>query len=261
VSETSLAWKALRGKSIIVTGGAHGIGRAYCEHLAQAGASVAVADIDGATAEAVAESIRQADGQACGVATDVASWQSVQTLVGIATERFGGVDGLVNNAALFASIPISRVGFEAITEDEWDRVMAVNVKGMWLCCRGVAPVMRQRGGGAIVNVSSNTVFTGSPLRLHYVASKAAIVGMTRVLSRELGADNIRVNAVAPGSTLSEEQPTEEIIRMREAPVARRSLQRVQTPRDVVGTVLFLISDDSAFITGQTLVVDGGEFVH
>jgi 3-oxoacyl-[acyl-carrier protein] reductase len=176
-------------------------------------------------------------------------------------ERFGRIDVLVTNAAVFATIPISRVAFDQISEDEWDRVMTVNVKGVWLCCRAVVPAMRRRGGGSIVNISSGTVFNGSPGRVHYVASKAAVVGITRVLARELGGDNIRVNAIAPGNTLSEENPTEEIVRMREAAAASRALKRVQRPQDLVGAVQFLLSDDAAFITGQTLLVDGGTVLH
>ena len=250
----------LDDKTVVVTGGAHGIGRAYCERFAREAARVVVADVDGAAADAVAAGIRQAGGEALAVQTDVARWESVQAMARQASDQFGGVDALVNNAAVFATIPISRVGFEDIPEPEWDRVMEVNVKGVWLGCRAVVPLMRQRGGGSIVNISSSTVFSGSPTRLHYVASKAAIVGLTRVLSRELGDDNIRVNAVAPGSTLSEEHPTEEVLRMRQAMLGRRSIKRVQTPADVIGTVLFLISDDAAFVTGQTLLVDGGETV-
>jgi 3-oxoacyl-[acyl-carrier protein] reductase len=251
----------LDGKVVIVTGGGHGIGRAYCERFAAEGASVVVADVDGRAAQAVAAGVNGSGGQALDVQADVSQASSVQSMVERAVERFGGVDGLVNNAAIFATIPMSRVGFEAIPEREWDRLMEVNVKGVWLCARAAAPAMRQRGGGSIVNVSSDTVFTGVPIGVHYVASKAAVIGITRVLCRELGADNIRVNAVGPGSTLSEENPTEEIVRMREAAIAGRALKRLQTPQDIVGTVLFLLSDDASFVTGQTIVVNGGGGLH
>jgi len=222
---------------------------------------VVVADVDGPAADRVAEEIRATAGEALPVQVDVSKYDSVQALARQASESFGGIDGLVNNAAIFATIPISRVRFEEIPEQEWDRVMEVNVKGVWLCCRAMVPEMRKRGGGSIVNIASGTVFHGNPTRLHYVASKAAVVGITRVLSRELGADNIRVNAIAPGNTLSEENPTPEIIRMREAAVAARSLKRLQRPEDLVGAVLFMLSDDAAFITGQTLLVDGGSTLH
>ena len=251
----------LDGKTVVVTGGGHGIGRAYSERFGREGARVVVAELDEAAARDVADNIERAGGEALAVPTDVASWDSAQAMAERAVERFGGIDGLVNNAAIFSTIPIARVGFEQIDEGEWDRVMEVNVKGVWLCCRAVVPAMRRRGGGSIVNIASGTVFNGTPTRVHYVASKAAVVGITRVLSRELGGDNIRVNAIAPGNTLSEENPSPEILRMREAAVAARSLKRVQRPDDIVGSVLFMLSDDAAFITGQTLLVDGGTALH
>jgi 3-oxoacyl-[acyl-carrier protein] reductase len=178
-----------------------------------------------------------------------------------ATERFGQIDGLINNAAIFATIPISRVGFQEISEDEWDRVMEVNVKGVWLCSRAVAPAMQARQRGSIVNISSGTVLNGSAGRVHYVASKAAVVGFSRVLARELGPFNIRVNTIAPGSTLSEDAPTEDILKMRQANVGNRALQRVERPDDLVGTALYLLSDLSAFVTGQMIVVGGGDTMY
>jgi 3-oxoacyl-[acyl-carrier protein] reductase len=149
------------------------------------------------------------------------------------------------------------VPLEQISLEEWDRVMAVNLRGIFLACRAVLPAMRQQGYGKIVNISSSTVMSGSPTRIHYVTSKAGVIGFTRSLAREVGPSGIRVNAVAPGSTLSEEHPTEEVMRMRQAPAAQRALPRVQLPSDLVGTILFLASPASDFVTGQTLVVDGG----
>ncbi len=251
----------LDGKTVVVTGGGHGIGRAYCERFASEGASVVVAEIDEAAARRVADDIQGRGGRALAVPTDVARWDSVKAMAEKAEQKFGGIDGLVNNAALFATIPISRVPFDQISEEEWDRVMEVNVKGVWLCCRAVVPSMRRRGGGSIVNIASSTVYSGNPTRIHYVSSKSALIGFSRVLAKELGADNIRVNAVAPGSTLSEDNPTEEILKMREAPVARRALRRMQRPEDVVGVVLFMLSDDAAFVTGQALLADGGDALH
>ena len=249
----------LEGKVAIVTGGAHGIGRAYCLGIAREGGKVVVADIDGAAADAVAEEI--GPGQAFPFQVDVSQLASCQEMTAQAMKHFGQVDGLINNAAVFATVPISRVGFQEISEDEWDRVMAVNVKGVWLSCRAVAPAMQERKQGSIVNISSSTILNGPATRIHYVASKAAVFGFTRVLARELGPDNIRVNTLAPGSTLSEDNPSEEIVQMRQRNVGTRALARVQRPDDVVGTAMYLLSDLSSFVTGQMIAVNGGDTLH
>lgn len=251
----------MAGKTVVVTGGGHGIGKAYCERLATEGARVVVADLHSDAAAAVAAGINASGGRAIGCEVDVANWRSVQALGVRVSEQCGGIDGLVNNAAVFSTIPISRVGFEGIDEAEWDLVMSVNVKGVWNCCKVFAPLLRARGGGSIVNISSASILHAGGGRLHYVASKAAVLGISRVLSRELGADNIRVNTVAPGNTLSEADPSPETVALRESAIAARSLKRLQTPADLVGTVLFLLSDDAAFVSGQMLVVDGGSTLH
>src|ERR687885_2376959 len=247
----------LEGKVAIVTGAGHGIGRAYALGLAQEGARILAADIDQAGAEETARQIAAAGGDALAVRTDVADVESTEAMARAAANRWGRIDVLVNNAAIFATIPISRVGFEQITMEEWDRLMAVNVRGVWLCCRAVAPYLRRQGKGKIVNISSSTVLEGSPTRAHYVASKAAVIGLTRTLARELGDANICVNVLLPGSTLSEDEPTEEILKMRAKPAEKRAIKRVQRPDDLVGTMIFLCSDDSDFITGQSIVCDGG----
>jgi len=220
-----------------------------------------VADIDAAAADAVAEEISGDGGQALAVRTDVAGLASSQDMTKQALDRFGQIDGLINNAAIFATIPISRVGFQEISEEEWDRVMEVNVKGVWLCSRAVAPAMQERQCGSIVNIASGTVLNGSVGRIHYVASKAAVVGFSRVLARELGPSNVRVNTIAPGSTLSEDNPPEEILQLRQANVGNRALKRVERPDDLVGTALYLLSDLSAFVTGQMIVVGGGDVMY
>src|SRR5229473_4644397 len=222
----------LDGRVCIVTGGGHGIGKAYCDGLAAEGSAKAIE-----------------------IATDVADEQSTLRMAERTLSAFGRIDVLVNNAAVFATIPISRVPLEQISVEEWDLVMSVNLRGIFLACKAVLPVMRQQEYGKIINISSGTALSGSPTRIHYTTSKGGVLSFTRTLAREVGRSGIRVNAIAPGSTLSEENPTEDILRMRNAPVGDRALQRVQLPADLVGAVVFLASAESDFITGQTLVVD------
>jgi 3-oxoacyl-[acyl-carrier protein] reductase len=251
----------LQGRVSIVTGGGHGIGKAYCEALAAEGAAVVVAEIDGDAAERTASSLRATGARAVEAPTDVADEQSAQRMAERALNAFGRIDVLVNNAAVFATIPISRVPIEQISVQEWDLVMAVNLRGIFLACKAVLPTMRQQGYGKIINISSGTALSGSPTRIHYVTSKGGVLSFTRTLAREVGASGIRVNALAPGSTLSEENPSEEILRMRQGPVSDRALARVQVPSDLVGAMVFFASPDSDFVTGQTLVVDGGATMH
>jgi 3-oxoacyl-[acyl-carrier protein] reductase len=247
----------LKDRVAIITGGGHGIGRAYALRLAEEGARILVADLDLAGAQETVRQIEAAGGEALAVRTDVADEASTEAMAKAAADRWGRIDILVNNAAIFATVPMSRVGFEQISEDEWDRLIAVNVRGVWLCCKAVAPYLRRQGKGKIVNISSSTVLDGSPTRVHYVASKAAVIGLTRTLAVELGDADVCVNVLLPGSTLSEDEPTEEIIQMRQRPAQQRAFKRVQRPDDLTGTMLFLCSDDSDFITGQSLVCDGG----
>lgn len=251
----------LSGRSVIVTGGGHGIGKAYCRRFAAEGAQVVVAELDGASAEGVERELVDAGGSALAVTTDVADEDSVRTMAERTVAAFGRIDGLVNNAAVFSQVPMSRVPLEQLSVDEWDRLMAVNLRGMFLACRAVLPTMRAQGSGRIVNISSGTAFSGSPMRIHYVTSKAGAVGFTRCLAREVGGDGITVNAIAPGSTLSEEVVDDAVLADRQRRVSSRALQRVQMPDDVVGAAVFFLSDDSAFVTGQTLVVDGGATMH
>ncbi len=251
----------VEGRVAIITGGGHGIGRAYATRLAAEGASVVIAELDGTAGSAVAAELTTQGYAAFAVQTDVANETSVNHMAAQAIEKFGRIDVLVNNAAIFATVPMSRSPFDQISVDEWDRMMGVNVKGTWLACRAVVPQMRKQGYGKIINVSSGTALKGSPSRIHYVTSKAGILGFTKTLANEVGKDGICVNCVAPGSTLSEENPDEDILKMRAQAANARALKRVQTPEDLTGAVLFFASADSDFITGQTLVVDGGSCMH
>jgi len=244
----------LPGKVAVITGGAAGIGFAYAKRFIAEGARVVVADI---ADPAAAVDKLDAAGRALGVRTDVSDAASVRAMVEATLARFGRIDVLVNNAAVFATLKPQP--FEEIPEAEWDRVMAVNVKGVWNCARAVVPAMRAQGGGRIVNVASAIVAKGTAMLMHYVTSKGAVVAMTRALARELGPDRITVNAVAPGLILSDTvQANPDITAFQAAAVMQaRSLRRDAFPDDVEGTVVFLASDDSAFMSGQTLIVDGG----
>ena len=244
----------LAGLVAVITGGAAGIGFAYAQRFLAEGARVVVADV----ADPVAAAGKLgAEDRAFGVTVDVSDMASVRRMVEQARDRFGRIDVLVNNAAVFAALKPQR--FDEIPEAEWDRVLAVNVTGIWNCVRAVVPAMRAQGGGRIVNVASAIVGKGTALLLHYVTSKGAVVAMTRALARELGPDGIRVNAVAPGFILSDSvQANPDIGDFQiDAIMRARSIRRDAFPADVEGTVVFLASDDSAFMTGQTLIVDGG----
>lgn len=242
---------ALSGKVAVVTGGARGIGRAIAEGLAAAGARVVVVDI---------REVELSGGVEAAIAADVSEPRSVEWMAAELLDRFGGVDVLVNNAALFSDLDMHRP-FTEIPLDEWRSVLDVNVTGPFLCSRALVPSMRLRGGGAILNLASGTVFRGTPYFLHYVTSKGAVVAFTRALARELGPDGITVNGIAPGFTLSEgvlvHPDSSHVEESREAVRRARSLQRDEVPEDLVGAAVFLCSPAAAFVTGQTLVVDGG----
>ena len=237
---------SLDGKVAIVTGGAQGIGAAIAAGLQASGAAVVVADLN------------PPDG---GIRADVASEEDVARMVAETLERHGRIDALVNNAGLYASLEMRP--FTEIPLEEWNRVMEVNVASMFLTCRAVVPVMREQGGGKIVNISSGTPFRGVPFLLHYVTSKGAIVTLTRALAKELGKDGIHVNCVAPGFTMSDgvKSHPEVIEKLRDVSIASRTIQRDQVPEDVVGAVVFLCTPAADFVTGQTMVIDGGQYFH
>ena len=249
----------LSGRVAIVTGAAQGIGAQYAAALAQEGAAVLLADV--LDAGSVASEINQNGGRAFAVNADVTDPESVRRMVATAVEQFGGIDILVNNAALFGNVTLKP--FEEINSAEWDRMMAVNVRGSFECVKAVSPEMRKRKYGKIVNIASGTVFKGAPMMLHYVTSKGAIVAMTRSLARELGDDGIRVNTLAPGLVMSAsvlENPAWKGAVLQNN-VASRAIKREATPQDMCGTLIYLCSADSDFVTGQILVVDGGSVMH
>jgi len=244
----------LSGKTALVTGAGRGLGRVYARAFASSGAAVAVNDFDAAAAEAVAGECRALGVRAVSVVADVANTDAVAGMAETVRAELGPVGILVNNAALYAGIPRRR--FDAIPVEEWRRLIDVNVTGSYLCARAVLPHMLERRWGRIVNVSSSTVQLGRPGFLHYVTSKAAILGLTRSMARELGADGITVNAVMPGLTETEgSEGTADAIW--DVVLKGQCIPRREQPEDVVGAVLFLASDAAAFITGQTIVVDGG----
>ena len=245
----------LKDKVVIVTGGAHGIGKAYCKGFADAGARVVIADIDKLRRRSGGQRNRRA--RRLPIQVDVSNEDATKKMAAQVLDRFGRIDVLINNAAVFSVVPMNRGRIETIDPAEWDKLMAVNLRGLFFCCRAVLPAMRVQQSGKIINIASGTVFAGSPGRIHYVTSKTATIGFTRTLAREVGGDNINVNCLAPGNTLSEENPSEETVRLRESSAGLRALKRVQVPQDVVGAMLFLASPLSDFMTGQTVNVDGG----
>ncbi|MCB1343968.1 MAG: SDR family oxidoreductase [Rhodobacter sp.] len=243
---------ALSGKRVIVTGAGGGLGRAFAAAFADAGARVIAADIDLARAEETAAMIGDA---VLGAEVDVTRAESCRALVARTEAAFGGLDVLVNNAALYGGL--QRAPFEEIDEAVWDRVMAVNVKGVWQMTRAASAALRASGAGSVVNVASATVFSGSPLWMHYVASKGALIAMSRTMAREMGGDGVRVNVLAPGFTLTEAS-LGLIEDARRYGVDRAALKRNAEVQDITGGALYLASSLAGFVTGQTLVIDGGK---
>jgi len=248
----------LKDRIAVVTGGGVGIGQAFCRGLAAEGAGIVIADINAAAAEAAAKEIAAIGGEVLAVVTDVAEEADAENLARAVSDKFGAADILVNNAALFSALGSGHPWHE-LEVAEWDRVMSVNLRGMFLVTRALYPLLRQSHHGRIINISSATAYKGMVNRLHYVTSKAGVLGFTRALARELAGSDVTANSIAIGSTLSEgvlgrgDMDAAAIDRMK----AQRCVQQPMYPDDIVGTLLYLASDDSKFVCGETIVVDGG----
>src|SRR5215831_2835421 len=254
---------SVAGKTIAITGAARGLGQEFARHLAALGANIVVGDVNNCAA--TAKLVTEAGGKVVAVTLDVTDPASAQAMADAAVAEFGRLDGLINNAALYGALKGGR--FEGIPESEWDACMAVNVKGIWNCCKAAVPAMRatdDNKGGSIVNIASLAATYGMPYGLHYTTSKAAVIGLTRGLARELGRDNIRVNAIAPSAVLTEgtreffAQKTDKAL---DAIKTGQAIARNLTPSDLLGAVHWLVSDSSQLVTGQTIAVDGGTVMH
>ena len=249
----------IKDRIAIVTGAAQGIGATYAKAMAKEGATVVVADID--DGQAVTQEIQEQGGEALNLVTDVASEDSVASTVAKTVDKFGRVDILVTNAAIFGKLEAKP--FTEISVEEWDNLMAVNVRGVFICAKAVVPQMREQNYGKIINIASGTLFKGTPYFLHYVTSKGAVMTMTRCLAREVGDDNICVNTLAPGLVMSENVSALSIFKEPaiDAITESRAFKRRQLPDDLIGGIIFLASSDSDFMTGQCIVVDGGSVTH
>jgi len=246
----------VRDKVVAITGAARGLGQEFAASLAASGARVVVGDLNDCAD--TLDRVKQAGSESVGVKLDVTDAGSARAMIDAALQAFGRVDALINNAALYGALHGGR--FDAIDEAEWDAAMAVNVKGIWNCCKAAIPAMRKTSGGSIVNIASLAATYGMPYGLHYTTSKAAVIGLTRGLAREVGRDRIRVNALAPSAVITEgtrEFFGDKLDRALDTIKAGQTIQRNLVPQDLVGAVMWLVSDASGFVTGQTIAVDGG----
>jgi len=246
----------LEQKTIIVTGGATGIGQAFAVGCAAQGANVVVADMN--SPEETLEAIKQVGGRAIGVQADVSNQDSLSAMADAALKAFGRIDGLVNNAAYFREVKLTP--FEEIDPDIWERIFQVNVRGVWQCCKAVMPAMRSQNSGSIVNISSVVAVAGQPGYLHYVATKGAVLAMTKGLAKECGSVGVRVNVIAPGFVITDATKNRPL-EWQQSFLKARAISREQRPDDLVGTALYLLSDLSSFVSGQTIVVDGGHIMY
>jgi NAD(P)-dependent dehydrogenase (short-subunit alcohol dehydrogenase family) len=251
----NVVFPGLKERVVIVTGAGQGIGRVFAKAFALAGSRAVIAEINEAKAAAVSEEIMRAGGEALAVTTDVAEEASIKEMVEIVTDRYGRIDVLINNAGIFSTLEMRP--FDRIPLAEWERVLRVNLTGPFLCARAVLPAMRRAQWGRIINVASGAVRLGRPNYLHYIAAKSALAGMSLSMARELGADNITVNAILPGATFTEIERKTVTPEQKQRIIAMQCVPRAEVPEDLVGAVLFLACEASAFVTGQSINLDGG----
>jgi len=249
----------LKNKVCVITGAGQGIGKYYAERLAEEGAKIVIAEHNEVTGKSVAEQITSSGFEALFVKTDVSNEDSTQAMAKAAVEKYGRIDVLINNAAIFASLGFKP--FDQIPIEEWDQVMAVNLKGLWFCCKAVVPVMKAQQQGKIINTSSSAWDMGRPLYLHYVTSKAGIVGFTRGLAKEVGEWNINVNCVSYAGIVTEIERESYTPEAQEWVLNQQCIKKPGVPQELVGTILFLASDDSDFLSGQNIHPNGGFYFH
>jgi 3-oxoacyl-[acyl-carrier protein] reductase len=251
----SVVFPGLKDRVVIITGAGQGIGRVFAKSFAMAGARAVIAELDENKAAAVSEEIMKDGGQALAVATDVANPASIAEMIEVVQDEYGRIDVLINNAGIFSTLEMKP--FDQIPLDEWEKVLRVNLTGPFLCARAVLPTMRQAKWGRIINIASGAVRLGRPNYLHYIAAKAALAGMSLSMARELGADGITVNAILPGATFTEIERKTVTPAQKERIISMQCVPRAEVPEDLVGAALFLASEASSFVTGQSINLDGG----